>query len=860
MGSEKCIYRVERMRMRCRLFAVVLPSLALSLLLLAVWLPQPWSRPWTRPLRPESNPKRPVRVLFYNTHAGTRANAAYVSQRLGLTFAHFDPDVVKGAWEMNADQSRELINAGYARLVCDSADVVIVSDTFPHARALVESLLVADQEKQCNTTIIAELTNRFDWGLEENRGHGDAIAFHKNLWQIQQHDHLRSRILWTANNPLEAQHLANMAAITPEFRLLRPTGYSSLPGVFVPKEEAELVAVYPMDGRLQSPILYILDQLQIPHKVLPKKYGGPHTLKQYKAFIEIPYQVSTMKLYENLAAGVVMLIPTARFLRELILKDLTFFYPIYDLYCTNSGHEPDWSVFMDYYHRDLSPYMYYFDSWEQLKQLATSNNPIDTRNVRQRGSHYYETTIRNKTLHGWASLFNGLGYKDIRVDGYSLRADLVDPPFRARLPDAPRLPTNLAREAWRPLVGWQARAVERVRGLRGEFHASLTGLELGAMQLRRWIKEENPGKEVIVRLPSWLENVDAELVEHIDALDRWRVGQTTVPYVKWSLIQSFTQFVEKAETVSEHSYLAFTKFARMARISQTIINNEELLATISASNQNLNVSQLLTRTLDTSLRLAYPWLLTMNIDIGLAEERGIVIVNFGDVYAKPLQIIMHLRYNLHCDLPIELFYNGYGGFEAGKFLTMSKVPGVHTRNLNDIYLKLSEYNDRIEHLKAFAILASKFKEVIYVDADTLLLQNPSQLLDNSKSFLTTGVFMLKSPSFAEGHSQWLPWFLGGQELVSETARHGRHFQNLSETELHPGLMAFDKTRMGVFHGILAGCHLSRKNVWSSTFTRFFGMRTLMHFGKKAEQSYRQQCGQRFILDWNGARSHQISSD
>ncbi|KAI9310349.1 hypothetical protein BDR26DRAFT_814530, partial [Obelidium mucronatum] len=42
-------------------------------------------------------------------------------------------------------------------------------------------------------------------------------------------------------------------------------------------------------------------------------YGGPKTLKKYKAYIEFPYQVSTMKLYENLAEGVLMLIPSHDF-------------------------------------------------------------------------------------------------------------------------------------------------------------------------------------------------------------------------------------------------------------------------------------------------------------------------------------------------------------------------------------------------------------------------------------------------------------------------------------------------------------------------------------------------------------------
>ncbi len=53
-------------------------------------------------------------------------------------------------------------------------------------------------------------------------------------------------------------------------------------------------------------------------KVLEHDYGGPATLAKYKAYIEFPYQVSTMKFYENIAHGVVILVPTARFQEALM--------------------------------------------------------------------------------------------------------------------------------------------------------------------------------------------------------------------------------------------------------------------------------------------------------------------------------------------------------------------------------------------------------------------------------------------------------------------------------------------------------------------------------------------------------------
>lgn len=44
-----------------------------------------------------------------------------------------------------------------------------------------------------------------------------------------------------------------------------------------------------------------MEEMGIPFKKIERShYGGPRTLAKYKAVIEFPYQVSTMKIYETL--------------------------------------------------------------------------------------------------------------------------------------------------------------------------------------------------------------------------------------------------------------------------------------------------------------------------------------------------------------------------------------------------------------------------------------------------------------------------------------------------------------------------------------------------------------------------------
>jgi hypothetical protein len=98
--------------------------------------------------------------------------------------------------------------------------------------------------------------------------------------------------------------------------LIRPFGYSSLPEAEpIPEEERSLPVMYGHDF-----IKYFNELVKdagIKIKEYGYHYGGPTTLAQYKAFITIPYQVSTMKMYQNLAAGVVTYVPSPGYLKTI---------------------------------------------------------------------------------------------------------------------------------------------------------------------------------------------------------------------------------------------------------------------------------------------------------------------------------------------------------------------------------------------------------------------------------------------------------------------------------------------------------------------------------------------------------------
>ncbi|KAJ3261864.1 hypothetical protein HDU77_000748 [Chytriomyces hyalinus] len=81
----------------------------------------------------------------------------------------------------------------------------------------------------------------------------------------------------------------------------------------------------------------------------------------------------------------------------------------------------------------------------------------------------------------------------------------------------------------------------------------------------------------------------------------------------------------------------------------------------------------------------------------------------------------------------------------------------------------------------------QFKQVLYIQQDQILLENPETMLEKSKAFKNEGVLLEKGPaSPKKGHNQWVTWFLGGDAMVSDRTREGRYYQNMSRHEIDGG--------------------------------------------------------------------------
>ncbi|KAI8837992.1 hypothetical protein BJ741DRAFT_648351 [Chytriomyces cf. hyalinus JEL632] len=352
----------------------------------------------TPPARQPHSSNAP-RITYLNTHHGTNNNFKEITKRLGLTFHQFNP--FRLGYGMDGTLSQELISAGWAKSLCESTDIIVTSDTAAHSRFILETFLNPDKSKHCSAKVVVELTTRYDWDVK------DLEEYRRLFWHLGTHNNVH----WVTNNPMEPRYLADFSLVTPKFRMMRPVGYSSVPANDVSSEEAKLPML-----RLSpdNKILKILTDLKVPYHHAVQQYGstygGPKTAAKHKAFIEFPYQVSTMKMYENIMAGVVIFIPSPEFYLMLHKNDTIASRVFGEILMTGN----EWTKYNDYYCDDMKPFLYTFDSFPHLKQLL-EQTPTDSRNLRKDGPVAYKKFIEAAVL-GWADLFDELGFP-MTVDG-----------------------------------------------------------------------------------------------------------------------------------------------------------------------------------------------------------------------------------------------------------------------------------------------------------------------------------------------------------------------------------------------------------------------------------------------------------
>lgn len=194
--------------------------------------------------------------------------------------------------------------------------------------------------------------------------------------------------------------------------------------------------------------------------------------------------------------------------------------------------------------------------------------------------------------------------------------------------------------------------------------------------------------------------------------------------------------------------------------------------------------------------LLFPWTTPYFADhLQLRQQlysagRGLVFTAGNGQVPYLLTSIPALR-RLGCMLPIEVMYLGDDDLRPSSRATLEAMPGVITRDLRKMI------NDEGWTLKGwagkpFAVLFSSFRQVIFIDADSLFLQNPEVLFDDFAYRETGALFFKDRLMFPESKREWMQKVL--PEPISSKAQETRLWDGQSGHMQESGVLVLDTYR------------------------------------------------------------------
>ncbi|KAL4793108.1 mannosyltransferase putative-domain-containing protein [Aspergillus venezuelensis] len=194
--------------------------------------------------------------------------------------------------------------------------------------------------------------------------------------------------------------------------------------------------------------------------------------------------------------------------------------------------------------------------------------------------------------------------------------------------------------------------------------------------------------------------------------------------------------------------------------------------------------------------LLFPWRMPWTIDLMEFHARhyhggkGIVFLT-GDLHAPMLLTSIPMIRKLGCDLPIEVFFYGNLDLSPAVREKIEALPGVTARNLNFL-LDSGDWQLDLWAGKPFAMLLSSFREVMFIDSDSLFLQNPETLFED-EAYLETGALFFKDRLIAPESKRGFLWRILPHP-ISEKAQKSRFWRAESGHMQESGVVVVDKWR------------------------------------------------------------------
>jgi hypothetical protein len=291
----------------------------------------------------------PFKVLHITNHVGTIANLKNVFALLGKPEILF---TIKCPLMLHISQEyANILWQSYSEIARDF-DTVVITDTVMYSRAFLQNM------SKHRLNIVIYVTNRFDWGFFDTHEY-DRPAYTKLLSEASRNP----RVRFCADNRYD-QYLCSLNNIRFYYgdivRLTPPLRAPVLP-------IHQKAFVYDRGTPLYSYINAMPDN-RIAYDVFGSGGGHPRFrdiahIAEYRCIFHLPYQTNVQALWENLGYCNIYLIPSKRFIKELIATESWYYWEEK----TKGGDLLEKSIELaEWYQPELAEFFVYFDTWEEI--------------------------------------------------------------------------------------------------------------------------------------------------------------------------------------------------------------------------------------------------------------------------------------------------------------------------------------------------------------------------------------------------------------------------------------------------------------------------------------------------------------
>ncbi|KAI8610012.1 mannosyltransferase putative-domain-containing protein [Chytriomyces sp. MP71] len=283
-----------------------------------------------------------------------------------------------------------------------------------------------------------------------------------------------------------------------------------------------------------------------------------------------------------------------------------------------------------------------------------------------------------------------------------------------------------------------------------------------------------------------------------------------------------TDFIEMGRR-ARALHIAYRILHDHPNLHDTLVSHSTPLfnqASDSKSTKRAKFEQQLHAIIDDLTRLMYPWLVQSRFkslhalqrhfreNTPTKDERGIIYSTGRGHFELAVHAIQSLRTILKSDLPIEVHHMGPNDLDADMIKAFNAMPGVMTVDVWDYWGEEARQLGGWA-IKPFALLASRFTKVMFIDADSVFVQDPDVLFSKSEIFEKYGQLFYHDRTIT-GYDWCYNWFNGFVPYVSHYANSLRFQSKNTVHEQESGVVVIDKSRTEVLHGLLTTCRMNMK--------------------------------------------------